>query len=892
MAKRRTEVRVGRGALNAQSLQIVNGIVKAYFPRIGLYTVTLKGQLAHCYSLNYSGGVGLGVYAKGTYAPGESVFCIFNEAMGEGFIIGSHPGVHGSLARNISYPVSGESTIGLNQPNTARGGLIAGPVSGCTSDDNVGINADTHCCVSDLSTGGSFSVSSETGIRFFADPYSMGMQCDDATGLWVYSDDSYMRQSSINFQQIAGGKVEEDYNDNGELNETVGHSMFSWELLGQTEKPVEGDIIKSDGITPGEPVGSAYSVDADAKPFHRVVEYGGYLGHGYQRVVNAPPQTKPDAYKYGTENPDQYCLSRIAQFADGDVSIESAKSIILTKHCYIPSVQTMQVPDDLDGGAGDSSKESNGEYDFSHEDNAELKSAPDFTYTREKTPCELLQELTALIDYQAYLLNYKLVYPFSYHYKDYYVNEEEGSGLPSLQYESWFSTLQSQQFAETPGKIELNIHEKLKSTYYASESGLALLPEGGVSLYGGYGEEVRMGAGTSTFSAPGDIWIKAGRNIHLWAGNDIILKAKNCIDESTTDGSVRIKAEKHLEMLGGNAGSEGGVLIESKSSGEFDFSEVGEQTKIGGLVIRASKGTAVLEGENTYIGSGVATSAGSITIDAGQPNGSINLCGSYINNYISNSFFVAKGTFDSSESGSVSSIFYLEPGKSVESPGTLGMSVNVLNTGSITTKGNILCGESLIVKNNCCTLQNSDGIVSSIADDSGSKNYSQTLENLPNQIKEEILPVAENVYADIVKKLYTEKKAGNADRIANTEFSYRTEQEYGTAYGFQLYADRWQNIAYALDMDNTRLPNWEETCLDGVHNKGLYPYPGDKFYSDDQETCLVYQTSYLYNGEPYVLKPRWNGIGNIPSDEYAEAEYFEPSLESLNHYIIIGGANG
>lgn len=891
MAKASTyKPNVGR-SIREPALRIVNGIIKSYFPRFGLYIVTLDGHQARCYSINYSGGTGFGVHTKGSYSPGDSVFCIFYEPLEEGFIIGALP--QQFAGHDIIYPVSGESTLGLNEKGTARAGLLAGPFSGCTTgDDDADILEDSQCCVTDMFPGGTFGMSSETGIRFFADPYSMGMQCDDATGLWVYVDDSYMRQSSINFQQIAGGKVEEDYNDNGELNETVGHSLFSWELLGQTEKPTDGDVVKSDHILQGEPVGSAYSVDENAKPFHRVVEYGGYLGHGYQRVVNAPPKTKPDSYNYGTENKDQYCLSRIAQFVDGDVSIESARSIILTKHCYIPSVQTMQVADDLDGGAGDSSSESNGEYDFTHEEHAELKSSPDFNFNKEKTPCELLQELTALIDYQAYLFNYKLMYPFSYHVKDYYVNEEEDSELPSMQYEKWFSTLKSQQFAEAPDKMELNIHEKLKSTYYASESGLALLPEGGVSLYGGYGEEVRMGAGTSTFSAPGDIWIKAGRNIHLWAGNDIIMKAKNCIDESTTDGSVRIKAEKHLEMLGGNSGSEGGVLIESKSSGDFDFSEVGEQTKVGGLIIRASKGTAVLEGENTYIGSGVSSGVGSITIDAGQPNGSINLCGSYINNYISSAFFVAKGTFDSSESGNVSSIFYLQPGEDVEQPGVLGMSVNVLNTGSITTKGDILSGGSLIVQNQCCTLQDADGMVISIADSSGSKSTAQILETLPNRIKEEILPIAENVYSNIVKEIYSEKKAGNADRIANAEFSYRTEREYGTEYSsFKLYADRWQNIAYSLDMDTTRLPKWKETCINGTHSEGTYPYPGDKFYSDNKETCLVYQLAYFYNGEPYALKPRWNGIGNIPADDYAEAEYMEPSLESLNNYIIIGGVD-
>lgn len=887
MAKRKIEsgIKVGRGDLRDQSLQVVNGIVKTYFPRIGMYIVSIQGQLAGCYSLNYSGGAGFGVYAKGTYSPGESVFCIFNEDMGEGYILGSHPRASTSLAHSILYPTSGESTIGLNQPDTARGGIATGPLSGCTIEDTVITQIDSHCGISDLAHGGSFGISSETGIRFFADPYSMGMQCDDATGIWVYSDDSYMRQSSINFQQIAGGRVEEDYNDNGELNETIGHSMFSWELLGQTEKPEENtDLIKSDYILQGEPVGSAYSVDANAKPFHRVVEYGGYLGHGYQRVVNAPPKTKPDSYNYGEENQDQYCLSRIAQFADGDVSIESAKSIILTKHCYIPSVQTLQVADDLDGGIGDSSKESKGEYDFSHDD-VKLKASPEFNIGN--TTCELLQELTALIDYQAYLLNYKLVHPFIYHKKDYFVSDEMLlEDFPKPQYFNWFSTLRSQQFAEAPDKLELDIHAKLKSTYYASESGLALLPEGGVSLYGGYGEEVRMGAGTSTISAPGDIWIKAGRNIHLWAGNDIILKAKNCIDESATDGSVRIKAEKHLEMLGGNSESEGGVLIESKSSGDFDFSENGEKTKVGGLVIRASNGTAVIEGENTYICSGISSGAGNLTIDAGQPNGSLNLCGGFINNYLSTAYFIASGTFDSSESGNITSILHLQPGSDVDQPGNLTMSAHVLNTGTVINKESIICGGSVIVRNMCATLLESPSMVLPVGSQNISK-YEELFNRVDTRLKDTV-EIAQNAYDTLTEDLYAANRAGNADCIANTCFSYRTEDEYG-AYDFKLYADRWQNIAYA--MEGTTLSQWEEKKVSTNTECGQYPYPGDKFYTGGEETCLVYQPSNLYNGNPYVAYLRRFPGGDIESS-YTEAQYAEPELKSLNEYIIIGGANG
>lgn len=871
--------------LRDRALQIVNGIVKAYYPAIGLYIVTLNGEPARCCSLNYSGGLGFGLYSKGTYSPGDSVFCIFHEALQEGFIIGSMP--RDFIGREINYPISGESAIGLVQQGTARACLVGGPVSGCTNDDDPFITRDTQCNVLDSPIGGSFNMSSETGIRFFADPYSIGMQSDDATGVWVFSDDSYLRQAGVNYQGITGGKVEEDYNDNGELVETVGHSMFSWELLGRTEKPqTDKDLIEQDLTRmQGKPLGSSYRVDDNAKPFHRVVEYGGYLGHGYQRVINAPPNEAPESYVYGKENRDQYCLSRVSQFADGEVSIESAKSIILSKKCFIPSIQTMEVVDNFDGGAGDSSKESGGEYDFSHED-VKVKSSPEFN--KGATTCELLQELAALMDYQNHLFNYKLVYPFVYHKKDYYVSDEMDTTLPTPKYMSWFSTLRNQQFVEMPEKHELDIHDKLKSTYYASESGLAFLPAGGVSMYGGYGEEIRMGSGTSTISAPGDIWIKAGRNIHLWAGNDIILKAKNCIDESATDGSIRIKAEKHLEMLGGNSGSEGGVLIESKSSGDFDFSESGDKVAVGGLIIRASKGTAVFEGENTYICAGIDSGVGTLTIDAGQPNGSLNLCGGFINNYLSTSYFIANGTFDSSETGQVNNVLYIRPGNSIDSPGILSTALHVFNSGNIVTTGNVMSGGSLIVRNTCSTLMDSESMVMPVPKENRDRMevYFDTVQKrLENNVE-----LAQGYYSILSDNLYVENKAGNADRLKYAGFSYRTEMEYG-AYDFKLYADRWQNIAYALtpEGESSTLNTWEEKKVSTTNEVGQYPYPGDKFYEGD-ETCLVYQPCMLYNMEPYTCARRIFD-GEI-LEEYSDPKYAEPELKSLNEYTIIGGANG
>ena len=86
------------------------------------------------------------------------------------------------------------------------------------------------------------------------------------------------------------------------------------------------------------------------------------------------------------------------------------------------------------------------------------------------------------------------------------------------------------------------------------------------------------------------MFLKSGRNVNLWAGYDLILRAKNSIDGSASAHDVRLKAENNMMLLGGNSGT-GGVLVESRgASGNFDFSQSGEAVSFGGVILRASRG--------------------------------------------------------------------------------------------------------------------------------------------------------------------------------------------------------------------------------------------------------------------------------------------------------------
>ena len=153
---------------------------------------------------------------------------------------------------------------------------------------------------------------------------------------------------------------------------------------------------------------------------------------------------------------------------------------------------------------------------------------------------------------------------------------------------------------------------------------MSLLEDGSVVIGDGYGAEIRMSGGCIFLSAPGDVWLKGGRDVQTWAGNDAIIKAKNGVDISTTEKNVRIKAEANVMVLAGNDSSdkEGGILLESRMKTlDYDFEQGGDNVKFAGIVMRAPNANVVSLAHQIYLrtgGGGSSIKPGNITIDAGK----------------------------------------------------------------------------------------------------------------------------------------------------------------------------------------------------------------------------------------------------------------------------------
>lgn len=860
-------------SLNEDRVRLIVGVVAHTYPSIGMYDVFVANRTVQCQAINYVSDQGFGVRSSGNFSIGDAVICIRQDT--DYYILGSLPTPFG--AKSIYSILSGSSNLGAVQNKTAKGMLMWGAASDYTGEGKYALS-DTHLMAVDQPPVSTWAVRSESGIELYADALSAGMSADEASGLWIFSDDSFVRLSGINFQEISGGQYRENYIDNTECTEYTGHSFYPWEQIGYTKLPEDKALKNNDSAYNSADNGSTFEPnDLMAKPFHRVVEYGGYLGHGFQRVVIAPPKNT-ELLKYGEQTSEQYCLSRFSQFADGFIGIESLKGIHITKKCYIPLIQQLYPIDDFKKGKGDSSDE----YDFQHKD-INLKDGPAFQVFSEDEggkPYEtnaIYQELMALTDYYAYLENYKTIHAFAHHKKDYYIAEESESQFIKPDYSACFSKLKKQQFAESPKNEEIDIHKQLKAKYYASESGMSFMPEGGVSFYAGFGEEIRMGAGSSFLSAPGDIWIKAGRNIHLWAGNDIILRAKQCIEESASEGSVRIKAEKNLELLGGNEGSDTGVLIESKGTGTFDFNEDGDKTSIGGIMLRTENGPTVVEGADVYVRSSCSEEgkSGSITLDSGDKSGYVYTFGTGVKHFVKSDYVIAGGQFDDPESGSVNSIIYIQPGSS--SSGNIMMDANIINKGQFINKGAIQVDSSITITGTYCSTVQSR-YVNPLPDEAGEA-VKEALEKM-FEIYDTLVETTNTIYESFVQEFYTDGKAGNKEILKNACFTYRTDDEYNLD-DFKIYADRWQNIA---EYSNASTDTWEEKEVKTKSEKGCYPFPGDKYFQ--YEDCLVFQPLTLYNQENNTYEDRKSG--EEISDVYKDPKYEKPEIKSLNDYTVIG----
>ena len=865
--------------------QLITGIIIDTAPALYAYKVLLSGGRTPmlCCALQTCGGNPTLAFNSSFYAPGTTVLVAIGTKSSYGIILGAIPT---AAAGKDFYYRDTTSHASQNVPDKSDTACLD-----LATDDKqwVGLYNFGTGLPMDNTDIGSFGFNTITGPKININPFMTLLCVDDFTGFWTFVEDKMARLSGLNLQIRSSGHEEEHLSDEGEYLEYYGGVLYPWEQLGFFGKPwPEYDLIKEsskkewrEDDTWKAYVEPAKETDTEhVKPFHRYEKYRGWLGQGTFKQVSSPDPDKLHLAAKNEVNTENFStawsmfqdkeklqgLMRICETVDGWFSTVSANTMLLNKRGIIPAVSRKSRPDDTSTKVGDNYK------------NYEKKNRTNnFDIEPEIKPDDdtVMQQLMGLPDIIAYQQNFKELYPFLQHAEDYYVPEDSELNEDLSRFPD-FTKLEDHQFTkvESTKKIAFDPMSEKRSELEinAAEAGLATLKDGSVALYGGCGEEIKMSGGSIFFDAPGDIWIRPGRRLIIWAGDDIEIRSKNHMDLSTTTGSIRIKAENQLSMLGGN-NHEGGVLIESKGEDvDYDFTEGGEKNTFGGIILKATEGTVATLGSTVYIRSGNGDNSGNgIYIDADKGSQSIHTFSQNIFNYTEGNFVLCYANMKTSTINSVTTVGI----EGANISGYVNTTDSIRVGGAIRTIGSVYTAEDFYAGSGNTDVMDNSGERGSII---------KEVEGRINKIdKEDPEEYQKKLEKSIDPILYDLHQIGHENTIKEAGFSFRTQEQYDIPLDFGVDESKWQNIVTNTEKGGY---SWEEVSVKTEAGMETYPFPGMDYYTGDKN--IYYTQPYtLIDYETGLYKNRWDTDKNKPTDDYQFPKFGAQATKSLNEYKVI-----
>jgi len=753
--------------------------------------------------------------------------------------------------------------------------------------DNGGIPAMLAGRPFDATLAGETGWITETGIRCFIDSFMALMGVDESCQLSFHYHDQLCRLAAYQFQLWTNCRETESFNDQDEAQDWTGYAMYPWENMGLAAR---GDptVIKSAKEWQLEQphYGKMEPVDDYLMPWHREREFHGYLGQGGKRIIIAPPieftdsgdkgnngqlgktagnRTQHVSYVGGKGTVDAKHPGLFDSFvtADGRYCVQAAKGISLVKRNAIVAPTRRRRPEEPDGDNSDNYKASGviggGN---AHKITGDIKTNGEHSN---------FNRALGIQDMHAYLFNYVGLHPFFYHAQDYKVIEEEEAEWADGKSEEIpdFSVLDSEMYI-TPENYQKTWkidHRYGEQTFYTLSNGIELLDDGGVVIFDGYGSCLRMTGGSVEISAPGDIWLKSGRDVNTWAGHDANVRAKNSWDIIATRGDGRLKAEANMMMLSGNGGT-GGTLIESRGAGpQFTFESPGQASQLSGVVIRSTKSPFVAWSSEIYLRTGGGDMPkGPIVLDAGRGEGDIVTYSQTLQHYVRTG---ANWHFNTRE-------------ENVNGPSAMISANGVLMPSNMCVKGGIIVdggGEfnGVVVSTRafaaveCPFVGCLDGEALQAVFDSITTCQEAIEKKLPHEVGQVFMD-------DLLKpQFYDPERPGNDDVILKSEFSLRTQDDYKTQ-DFLLYEDRWQQLSRLTGREHAK---WIERPV-LWQGQATYPYPGAEAFQGNK---FVQQGLEIFDATAGRSKNR----GSQPelSDAYSDPKFGTADKKSLNDYSVI-----
>ena len=449
-------------------------------------------------------------------------------------------------------------------------------------------------------------------------------------------------------------------------------------------------------------------------------------------------------------------LSEIQRASDGRVRVASAKSIGIVKEISIPVPNRISTDPDTDSTNFDVSKTTDRTLDFPGQAARTVGRRDLETRSKDRR--------------------------FVNAHPEWEYDSETGSILDrALGGSDYDPRSLDQHEYDVPPCAELEIDKNTQANYYQGRAGVFLTEDGGIVLQDAYGASIRLTGGNIYVDCPGDIIEMPGRDKNTLAGRNINTRAHNEVELVSSNGNLRVKAEKQLSILGGSNNAQGGILIESQAKLYPNVEDLGEDSSTGGIVVKSLTHMNV---ETPSIG--VYADNTAIQSETGITQVSIN--------------------------GSLSS----------------------LDCSADNISGGLIYGSEVHTD----VLQASTGEFGGTALKANSSNYAKTLGSgggVPAPVVNSTKITGEPFVGSgpNMEALVNRVKSDYGFVSPGVTFSFNTSEEYGVGefggdYNLEFIEPIWQTRDREVDIKDN---HWEEPKLLGILDKNSQPYPGSDLWN-------------------------------------------------------------
>lgn len=677
---------------------------------------------------------------------------------------------------------------------------------------------------------GEWSRTGPLGNGIFIDPFMAYIRTDENCGLWCHYFDRLARLSGYNLDIRSAISELNERDDEYEGMGFRGVSPYPWEVKASYRPLVPMHTVNTDESViygPGAYYGKHEPEVDDRMSFFRYEEFYGYLGQAYTRQVVLPPQPPP-SFNHYSDTDKRFGGFREQLGLDGHWAVQTAHSVAITKRPMIPIPKRLKMVEDQKGDVGDGNEtSSNYCFDglFGSADSHKIRTIP-------QLQGELKNVLTAagVLDMMAYTYNWKGFHPFHYHKKDFDSPQEtDVPGVAEQHKTPKFSDLLSKTWIDRPDPVEIYIDDRDEYStgkFWETQAGWYILPDGSMVWRDGYGAEILMTGGNIHISCPGDVFMRPGRNFNVWAGDDVVMRARNSMDLSAALKDMRFKAEQNMEMLSGNAGY-GRTLIENRSllTRHTDAGKTGEDIHAtGGIHLKAKQNDIATMSRRAYIRTGNSEGEigeGEIVLDSSKGDRPIRMVCSELDMHLQ---YGAYMSFP--ESSGKEAVYRFEANFHL-------IPCYTVVRGFLCNNSHFLCWGHLMA--------GAGHVITSISDP-----YVWDFKSPPRPSRSEIeqmhtdaKKLRKDAWQDIDDWWWQNPYIGNDDIQKKTEFGFRQEKQYGTKQFLipEAYWQQWTRMGASGHV------GWREPYVMYQQQK-TYPYPGKVKWKDEPTMMEIDHTMW------------------------------------------------